>query len=990
MKNKRYRLFYRLIKITCSILITLLAGSSLSVNAEELKPDVVSQSAREISIIKKVDVAIVGGTTAAVSAAVSAAHDGASVFLVAPRLYLGEDMVGTLRLKIDNERDLKTQVEKKIFGDQIEVTPLKVKAVLNEMLVNAGVDFVFGTFVTDVLKNENNVPSGIIIVNRSGRQAVLAKTIIDATNMGWICQMAGAKTNKFSSSEISFERTLIMDDSGENNPDYVTRQVNIQMPDLHFPSFALAEQIARKKTYTDEQIRSSENLFFIPPTTINGKKNARALNDQTKFGIDFFQPENLPNVFVLSGSADIPRVVAAELLKPAALCEVGEKIGTEASVLAKKTKFATVFSFLNQPTIKNKSGDIKEILVGLRPVNVNLETIKIPESTVPAISEYEVVVVGGGTSGAPAAISAARMGMKVLVVEFQEGLGGVGTLGLIGKPYHGRNVGFAAEVPFPKDNIEPKMEWYRSEIEKAGGDIWLGVLGCGAYMEGNQVKGAVVATPEGRYVIKANVVIDATGNGDVAIATGAEYMYGEIENGDIALQGTGLPSRPLIGNYLNTDYLLVDEMDMIDVWRTLVSVQRSKYAEDIFDVGSLIQNRERHRIIGDFEMHYLDQITGRTFPDAIVLSGSDYDSHGYPSADYFALLPHDSISRKENHPAPGGICYTSFRCLLPKNLDGILVTGLAISMERDASAMIRMQLDLANQGYAAGLAATLAITEDKKLREINIRELQTYLVEKGNLPEEVLKMKDSYPLPDKMIKQAVIDYGNSTNPKEAGKPLAIILTHKKRSLQLIKKEYKKSEGRKKLQYAEVLGMCGEKEGIEILKNELQNFKGWDEKIFQGSMADFAHLPTPIDAVILALGNSGDKNAVPLLINLVEKLDTNVTLSHHRSLALALEKLADSRAAEPLAKLLQENGMQGFSMQTLADASTQMDNDGKGPNPVKNSSYFKRTKSLREIVLARALYKCGDYNGIGKNILENYRKDLRGLFVLHANKILNGG
>ena len=130
------------------------------------------------------------------------------------------------------------------------------------------------------------------------------------------------------------------------------------------------------------------------------------------------------------------------------------------------------------------------------------------------------------------------------MVEYQEGLGGVGTLGLIGKPYHGRNVGFAAEVPFPKDNIEPKMEWYRSEIEKAGGEIWLGVLGCGAYLEGNKVKGVVIAAPEGRFVVMANIVIDATGNADVAIDAGADYMYGEIENGDIALQGTGLPSRP--------------------------------------------------------------------------------------------------------------------------------------------------------------------------------------------------------------------------------------------------------------------------------------------------------------------------------------------------------------------------------------------------------------------------------------------------------------
>jgi len=87
---------------------------------------------------------------------------------------------------------------------------------------------------------------------------------------------------------------------------------------------------------------------------------------------------------------------------------------------------------------------------------------------------------------------------------------------------------------------------------------------------------------------------------------------------------------------------------------------------------------------------------------------------------------------------------------------------------------------------------------------------------------------------------------------------------------------------------------------------------------------------------------------------------------------------------------EENEMHKFSMQTLEDALTQLDNNGKGLKPIKNSSYNKRKKSLYEITLARALYKCGEYNNIGKNILGNYRKDLRGLFVLHANEILKGG
>lgn len=984
-KHRSYILFW---KTMFCILMAFPIGNSSKIKAEDSKQSFVFQSAREIPVVKTVDVLIIGGTVPAVSAAVIAAENGASVFLVAPRLYLGEDLCATLRLKIDKNRILKTKIEKQIFGDQLQTTPLKVKATLNKALLEAGVDFVFGSFTTDVLWDSEGNPAGVIIANRAGRQAIIAKTIIDATDRAWICRMAGAKAIGWQSGEIDFERTLILPGGDEENLNYEVEKLKIEMEDLHFPSFAKAEQVARKKTYKEGQLRASESLFCVPADPVVCYKNSENWKNGNQLDAGFFQVEGFGNLFVLSGSAGIPRTAADSLLKPAALCEAGEIIGSIAAQIAGSRQISHKISCKKNPLENNKSGDIKELLHGLRPVNSELTAINSPETGVPVISDYEVVVVGGGTSGAPAAIAAARMGMKVLVIEYQEGLGGVGTLGLIGKPYHGRNVGFAAEVPFPVDNAEPKMEWYRSEIEKAGGDIWLGVLGCGAYVDGNQVKGAVVATPEGRFVIKANVVIDATGNADVAMDAGAESMYGEIENGDIALQGTGFPSRPLIGNYMNTDYLLVDETDMVDVWRTLVSVYRAKYAEDIFDAGTLIQNRERHRIVGDFIMKYLDQITGRTYPDAIVFSGSDYDSHGYPSSEYFALLPHDSISRKENHAAPGGTCYTPYRCLLPKNMEGILVTGLAISMERDASAMIRMQLDLANQGYAAGIAATMAITSDKSLREINIKELQRYLVDKGNLPEEVINQKDSYPLSKEIIVKAVIDYGNASNPKEAGKPLAIILTHKKTSLPLIKKQFKNSTGKNKLHYALVLGMCGNTEGVESLLAELAGFTDWDEKIYQGSMADFAYLPTPIDAIILALGNSGDKSVIPQLLGLVEKLDTTVTLSHHRSLALALEKLSDPSAAKPIAQLLQKPGMQGHAMLNINDAFTQLDNNGQGPNPVKNSSYNKRTKALREIVLARALYKCGDYSEIGKNILENYRKDIRGLFARHASQILN--
>ena len=126
--------------------------------------------------------------------------------------------------------------------------------------------------------------------------------------------------------------------------------------------------------------------------------------------------------------------------------------------------------------------------------------------------------MGGGTAGASAGISAAKQGANTLVLEYLHGLGGLSTLGMIGVYWDGFRGGYTAHIDksvlamAPKDHprqpkgegrfpADWKMEWHRKELLQAGGKLWFGVMGCGALIEGSQVKGVVVATPFGRGVI---------------------------------------------------------------------------------------------------------------------------------------------------------------------------------------------------------------------------------------------------------------------------------------------------------------------------------------------------------------------------------------------------------------------------------------------------------------------------------------------------------
>jgi len=581
------------------------------------------------------------------------------------------------------------------------------------------------------------------------------------------------------------------------------------------------------------------------------------------------------------------------------------------------------------------------------------------------------VVVGGGTGGAPAGISAARQGAKTLVIEYLYGLGGVGTLGLIGKYYHGYRGGFTAEIDrgvdgmggFHKNDgswdVEVKMEWLRRELRAAGADIWFGTLGCGAVVEGNSVRGVVVATPEGRGVVLAKVVIDSTGNADVAAAAGAACIY--TDGSHVAVQGTGLPPRRLGASYTNTDYTLADDSNVVDTWRAFV-VAREKY-QGAYDLGQLIDTRERRRIVGDFALSPLDIYNRRTYPDTVGLSTSNFDTHGFTVHPFFALKAPD----KEDVSG-----YTPYRCLLPKGLDGILATGLGISAHRDAMPILRMQPDIQNQGYAAGVAAAMAARENLPTRDIDLRALQRHLVEVGCLPETVLADQDSYPLSHESVATAV---GRAADAYDG---IGVILAAPEAALPLLRDAYNTAQDESDRRiYAHILGMMGDAAGADTLARAVAA-QDWDSGWSFTGGGQFGASLSPVDSLIIALGRTGGRQALGPILDKAAALGPEHPFSHHRAVAVALETLRAPEAAQPLAQLLSKPGMSGHAATHLGAATQQA--SFANPN-------LSRELSLRELILARALYRCGDHDGVGERILKEFANDLRGHHARHAAAML---
>jgi hypothetical protein len=879
-------------------------------------------------------------------------------------------------------------------------SPMHIKRMLDKALLDSGVKFLYGCYATDVLFDKDEQPAGLIVANRAGRQAIKAKVIIDATDNATVARLANAEFNEASTKSQSFKRIIIggkplkgeklicrkittLDFRGivftpdfrsatDKEPkDVFEYTLTIDMPDRTYASYAAAEQTARDLTFCPEMLDASDKLFYVPGDSIISKKNINADMNLNHVDIDAFRPRDFDRFFVLNGCASVERKNAEKLLGPGRLMPVAKQIAAAAAGICRNSKKPATCTLQNTCKAQAGAGDIREVLTGFRPTSINLPAIKITAQSMPVLGEYDVVVIGGGTGGSPAGIGAARNGAKTLVVEYLNGLGGVGTMGYIANYWYGNRKGFSAEMD-KEAHIQPagkkwnpiiKMNWYRSEIRKAGGDIWFSSIGCGAFVEGNQVKGVVVATPFGRGVVLAKTVIDSTGSADIAIAAGGDYVFTDEQNA--AIQGTGLPPKELGSAYMNTDYTETDDSDMLDVWRTFVTA-RVMFSK-AWDMGQLIDSRERRRIVGDYTLNPLDIYTGRTFSDSVVYARSNFDSHGFSVHPIFLLRAPDMHAVST---------YIPFRCMLPEGLEGIAVTGLGVSAHRDAMPIIRMQADIQNQGYAIGTAAAMAVAEKTTIRNINIKKLQRKLVDMGALGENVLTDSDSWPISETRLRQAI------SLIVEDFKDIEFVLACGKRAIEPLKNSYKQTQNpAEKMIYAQTLAILQDTTGLDTLIEAVKNQK-WDDGWTFKKTGQFGASMSRLDSVIIAVAKTKDDRAIDCIKEKLDALDENSGFSHYRAISMASETFADPVFAPSLARLIRSPGIMGYALTDI--------NKAIESRPHSGLDKANRVPALREIILARALYRCGDHEGLGQKILTEYSHDIRGHYARHASAILAQG
>lgn len=185
-----------------------------------------------------------------------------------------------------------------------------------------------------------------------------------------------------------------------------------------------------------------------------------------------------------------------------------------------------------------------------------MNVIVEPERKTPVLTAADVVVVGGGPAGLVAAVAARRAGADVLLIERHGCLGGLLTRGFVTKP-QAPVVGGIPEELFARaqqlggarGTIQYRLRdgtstYFMSPIdpetmkrvvfecvEAAGVRLLLHALVVDAVTDCEAVTGVLVESKSGRQAILANVVVDASGDADVAARAGAPYVVGRRRDG---------------------------------------------------------------------------------------------------------------------------------------------------------------------------------------------------------------------------------------------------------------------------------------------------------------------------------------------------------------------------------------------------------------------------------------------------------------------------
>ncbi len=437
--------------------------------------------------------------------------------------------------------------------------------------------------------------------------------------------------------------------------------------------------------------------------------------------------------------------------------------------------------------------------------------------------EVDVLVVGGGPAGIGAAISAARQNRKVMLLEKRGYLGGNITGSYVETCNH-----FLHGSSFQISGIYAEMEEkYKAQYQRShdvrinsphrfsseylkvfldefmlenGVEVKFHSFVNEVVVENNRIQAVIIQSKQGPIAVKAGIIIDATGDGDVAFSAGVPFEQGRDKDGlcqpgtvnfriagvDVSKLTEGEDKLKVIGRKFKEDYragrtglhckrqdlpfgrlteggqvsyvnypcaYFLDPTNIDDL--TKGEMECRQYIMELYDymkknfegfenaeissIAPEIGFRDSRRIKGLYRLTVDDMEMQKEFDDVIAVYPRFYDM----------LAPDANMDGDGSFKGGGyaGHIYEPivdertynipYRCLLPVGIDNLVMAGRCISTDHVAESSIRGISACMITGQAAGAAAAIADRDKVLPKDINIKELQAILKKQGiKLPEK--------------------------------------------------------------------------------------------------------------------------------------------------------------------------------------------------------------------------------------------------------------
>lgn len=612
---------------------------------------------------------------------------------------------------------------------------------------------------------------------------------------------------------------------------------------------------------------------------------------------------------------------------------------------------------------------------------------------------FEKLSTGTAVAGLGAAGMAALYGLgadaSFAGVESQYILGGTRTAGHVINYYYGRQGGFTKKLNAEFLNFDRSilktpehdrekfgyvdlalMHHYRAAKKKQ--PLLLGTVVCDVIKEENKVTGLVFVNETGIFSLSAAVCIDTTGNGDAAVLAGADYVFGADEDGICQTYSQWGVEERVHENFHHRstvgDYDMADTTKYEDLLRASMVAQMKNSS---YYSSNPVSYREGRRIVGRDYIDIKSAVRNDPVKEPIAVAVSTIDNHGKTTAD-FARMGFCAVAREYKVTLPLG-------CFIPKGLEGILVGGKAVSVDKDTLAVIRMNADVQNAGYALGYIARLMAENGGKA--VQYSEIEEFLQREDLIPDEYTKRK----FPDAQEAAAVL------TEKEPYSLLNVILQKKEEVLPFLLDAYAACDRR--LLIAKALAWFGDASGRDLIIERLLWLKDHENTdpscdiaersdTVRHGMGEELNDYWEMNQLIEVAGRIRNPKITKLLCSLMESCETGGPPYESRfpyfkarreetcipyyerifNLVHVFYSSPDREAVKALESLLEKEFIGGGH---YAEKITD--------EPFMMASYL-------EVTIAAAAFRCGSARG--RAILEKYAEDVRSVYAKMARKELH--